>query len=334
MKKFKEIAPGLLFAAALAIIATLLGRLVPIIGGPVFGIVLGILISSIFGKLEITSKGLTFSSKKILQWSIIALGGGLSLTQVYKVGLSSFNVMIFTISAAFITAYGFGKLMGIPLKLTSLIGMGTAICGGSAIAAIAPIIEAEDEYIAYSISTIFMFNVIAVLIFPPIGHLLGFTNNAFGLWAGTAINDTSSVVAAGYAFSDAAGAYATIVKLTRTTMIIPISLIFAIVVSIQKKKKANISGVNYSFKKIFPWFIVWFLVASLLNTVGVINGQVAGLFTEAGKFFIVVALSAIGLNTDLKQMLKSGFKPLLLGFIVWGSVTVVSLIVQFAAGQI
>lgn len=236
MKKIKEIAPGLFFASALAIIATLLGRLAPIIGGPVFGIVLGILISNIWGKPKATRQGLTFSSKKILQWSIIALGGGLSLTQVYKVGLSSFNVMIFTISAAFITAYGFGKLMGIPLKLTSLIGMGTAICGGSAIAAISPIIEAEDEDIAYAISTIFMFNVIAVLIFPAIGHLLGFTDNAFGLWAGTAINDTSSVVAAGYAFSDAAGAYATIVKLTRTTMIIPISLIFAVVVSIQKER--------------------------------------------------------------------------------------------------
>lgn len=335
IKPFKEIAPGLLFASALAIMATLLGKLAPIIGGPVFGIILGILINNIFGKPKATKQGLTFSSKKILQWSIIALGGGLSLTQVYKVGLSSLYVMIFTLSTAFITAYGFGKLMGIPLKLTSLIGMGTAICGGSAIAAISPIIEAEDKDIAYSVSTIFMFNVIAVLIFPPLGHLLGFSDNAFGLWAGTAINDTSSVVAAGYAYSNAAGAYATIVKLTRTTMIIPISLIFAAVVSIKKKREASRNGeVNYSFKKIFPWFILWFLVASLLNTVGIINEQAAGIITEIGKFFIVVALSAIGLNTDLKQMIKSGFKPILLGFIVWGSVTVVSLIVQFTTGQI
>lgn len=335
MKGFKEILPGLFFAIALAIIATLLGKLAPIIGGPVFGIVLGILISSIWGKPQKTKKGLGFTAKKILQWSIIALGGGLSLTQVYKVGLSSLYVMIFTLSAAFITAYGLGKLMRIPLKLTSLIGMGTAICGGSAIAAISPIIEAEDEDIAYSISTVFMFNVIAVLIFPPLGHLLGFTDNAFGLWAGTAINDTSSVVAAGYAFSNAAGAYATIVKLTRTTMIIPISLIFAAVVSIQKKREVNKTGeVNYSFKKIFPWFIIWFLVASFLNTVGIINGHMVEVITEIGKFFIVVALSAIGLNSDLKKMLKTGFKPVVLGLIVWASVTIVSLIVQYSAGQI
>lgn len=335
MKSFKTMFPGLLFAILLAIAATILGKLMPIIGGPVFGIVLGILIGNTLGKPESTIKGLGFASKKVLQWAIIALGGGLSLTQVYKVGISSFSVMIFTISAAFITAYGFGKLMNVPLKLTSLIGMGTAICGGSAIAAISPIIEAEDKDIAYSISTIFMFNVIAVLIFPPLGHLLGFSDNAFGLWAGTAVNDTSSVVAAGYAYSNAAGAYATIVKLTRTTMIIPISLIFAAVVSIKKKKEAAKNGeVNYSFKKIFPWFILWFLVASLLNTVGIVSGQLPGYLTELGKFMIVIALSAIGLNSDFKKMMKTGFKPMLLGLIVWVSVAVVSLIVQYTTGQI
>lgn len=335
MKGFIDILPGLFSATAIAIIATILGMLVPIIGGPVFGIVLGILISSIWGKQIITEKGLSFCSKRVLQWSIIALGGGLSLTQVYKVGLSSLYVMIFTLSTAFITAYGLGRLMGIPAKLTSLIGMGTAICGGSAIAAISPIIEAKDEDIAYSISTVFLFNVIAVLIFPPLGHLLGLSDNAFGLWAGTAINDTSSVVAAGYAFSNAAGAYATIVKLTRTTMIIPISLIFAAVVSIQKKREANQKGeVNYKFKKIFPWFIVWFLIASLLNTIGIITEPIAGVMTEIGKFFIVVALTAIGLNSDLKRILKTGFKPILLGLIVWANITIVSLIVQFYSGQI
>lgn len=335
MKFIRTMYPGLLFAIALAFVATFLGRLLPLIGGSVFGIVLGILIGNLLGKPKKTTEGLKFASKKILQWAIIVLGGGLSLTQVYKVGLSSLYVMIFTLSAAFITAYGFGKLMKIPIKLTSLIGMGTAICGGSAIAAISPIIEAEDKDIAYSISTVFMFNVIAVLIFPPLGHLLGFSDKAFGLWAGTAVNDTSSVVAAGYAFSNAAGAYATIVKLTRTTMIIPISLIFAAIVSIKKKKEASKSGeVNYSFKKIFPWFIIWFLVASLLNTVGVINGQMVGFVTELGKFLIVVALSAIGLNSDFKKMMETGFKPMLLGLIVWASVAAVSIIVQFTTGQI
>jgi uncharacterized integral membrane protein (TIGR00698 family) len=243
--------------------------------------------------------------------------------------------MIFTLSTAFAAAYAFGRLMRVPLKLTSLIGMGTAICGGSAIAALSPIIEAEDEDIAYSISTVFLFNVVAVLIFPPLGHLLGLGDSAFGLWAGTAINDTSSVVAAGYAFSDAAGAYATIVKLTRTTMIIPISLIFASVVAVQKKREAGKGKeVNYSFAKIFPWFILWFLAASLLNTVGIIHGQTAAAISEAGRFFIVVALSAIGLNANVRQMTNTGFRPMALGLIVWAGVALSSLAVQFASGQV
>lgn len=325
---------GILFALMIALVSSILGFYIPIIGGPVFGIVLGIVISNIFGKPKGTETGLKFTSKNILQYAIIALGGGLSFTQVYKTGLSSLYVMLFTIATAFLSAYILGRLMKIPHKLTSLIGMGTAICGGSAIAAISPIIDAEDQDIAYSISTIFLFNVIAVLIFPPIGHLLGLSDNAFGLWAGTAINDTSSVVAAGYSYANAAGAYATIVKLTRTTMIIPISLIFAFAEFIKRRKINDGTQVTYSFKKIFPWFIIWFLVASLLNTTGLITGGSAKICTEAGKFMIVLALSAIGLNSDFKKMMKTGFKPILMGMITWFAVAGVSLIVQFITGQI
>jgi uncharacterized integral membrane protein (TIGR00698 family) len=326
---------GVLFAFILALIAAGLGKKFPIIGGPVFGIVLGIIINNTFGKPESTLKGIGFTSKKILQWAIIVLGAGLSLTQVLKTGLDSLSVTIFTLLAAFIAAYGFGRLMGIPSKLKSLIGVGTAICGGSAIAAISPIIEADEMEVAYSISTIFLFNIIAVLIFPPLGHLLGFSDKAFGLWAGTAVNDTSSVVAAGYAFSSAAGAYATIVKLTRTTMIIPISLIFSIVVALQKKKEASKNqAVNFSFKKIFPWFILWFLVASLLNTIGLFRGNSITYINSLGKFMIVMALSAVGLSADFKKMLKTGLKPLFLGLIVWFTVAVVSILVQSITGQI
>jgi uncharacterized integral membrane protein (TIGR00698 family) len=332
---FKENSLGILFAFIIALIANWLGTLFPIIGGAVFGILIGILINNFIGKPKSAKKGVTFTSKKILQWAIIVLGGGLSLTQVWKTGLSSFSVMLFTLCAAFITAYSFGKLMGISSNLKTLIGVGTAICGGSAIAAISPIIEADDMDIAYSISTIFLFNVIAVLIFPPLGHLFGLSDKAFGLWAGTAINDTSSVVAAGYAFSNAAGAYATIVKLTRTTMIIPISLIFSFVVAYKKKKASKEdSKVNYSFKKIFPWFIVWFLVSSLLNTIGIFPSNSIQYINATGKFMIVMALTAIGLNSDFKKMLKTGVKPMILGVIVWFMVSVVSLVVQYLTGQI
>jgi len=335
MNWIKDKSLGIVLSLLLALVAWELGSIVPIIGGPVFGIVLGIIINNTLGKPKVTLPGIMFTSKKILTWAIVVLGAGLSLTQVLKTGLSSFSVTLFTLAAAFITAYGVGKLLGIPYKLKTLIGVGTAICGGSAIAAISPIIEADDMEISYSISTIFLFNIIAVLIFPPIGHLLGFSDKAFGLWAGTAVNDTSSVVAAGYAFSNAAGAYATIVKLTRTTMIIPISLIFAFITAYKKKKESQMdSKVNYSFKKIFPWFIVWFLIASLLNTLGLFKGNSIIYINNLGKFMIVMALCAIGLNTDFKKMIKNGTKPILLGFIVWVSVAVVSILVQLITGQI
>ncbi len=334
MAWIRENSKGILLSLVIALAAVLLGNLVPIVGGPVFGILLGILFGNTIGRPDGTARGIQFTSKKILQWAIISLGAGLSLKQVYVTGISSFYLMIFTLSAAFITAYLFGKLLKVPFKLTSLIGMGTAICGGSAIAAISPIIEAEDKDIAYAISTVFMFNVIAVIVFPALGHLMSMTQHGFGLWAGTAINDTSSVVAAAYSYGNEAGAYATIVKLTRTTMIIPISLIFAAYAVIKKEKDAGEKHVHYSFVKIFPWFILWFLAASMLNTFGIINPEVSKFFVESGKFMIVLALSAIGLHSDFKKMAQTGFKPMLLGLITWIAVAVTSIIVQKLTGQI
>lgn len=335
MNWLKKNISGILLSLILALVAAWLGNKYPVIGGPVFGIVIGIIINNSIGKPAWSADGVKFTSKKILQWAIIVLGGSLSLSQVWKTGLQSFSVMLITLAAAFISAYGFGRLMKIPFKLTSLIGAGTAICGGSAIAAVSPIIEAEESEVAYSISTIFFFNILAVLIFPPLGHLIGFSDTAFGLWAGTAVNDTSSVVAAGYAFSNQAGAYATIVKLTRTTMIIPISLIFAFAMALKKKKSLGDGNtVNYSFKSIFPWFILGFLMTSLLNTLGLFNAGTISFLSSAGKFLIVMALTAVGLSADFKKMLKTGLKPLLLGLIVWFTVSLVSIGVQFITGQI
>lgn len=239
MNKLKEIYLGVILSFIIAIVATILGGKFPIIGGAVFGIIIGIIINNTLGKPESCKKGVAFVSKKVLQWSIILLGAGLSFTQVKNTGLESLSVTLVTITVAFVSAFLIGKLLKIPSNLKSLIGVGTAICGGSAIAAVSPIIEADEMEIAYSISTIFFFNIIAVLIFPPLGHFLSLTDKGFGLWAGTAINDTSSVVAAGYVFSNAAGEFATIVKLTRATLIIPISLIFAMVVAYKKKKESN-----------------------------------------------------------------------------------------------
>ncbi len=321
---------GLLLSILIALAASLLGSKYEIVGAPVFAIVLGMIYSNVLGVKEKYTAGVDLAAKKVLQWSIIVLGASLSMEQVWRTGRESLAVMMVTLTVAFFVALVLGRVLGVSKNLTSLIGVGTAICGGSAIAAVSPIIEAGDDEMAYSISTIFFFNVLAVLMFPPLGHILGMSAKAFGLWAGTAINDTSSVVAAGYAFSKAAGDYATIVKLTRTTMIIPIAAIFAFIHAAKKKGQ----GMDVPWKQVFPWFIIYFLLASLLNTLGIISRGLVPLVHRLGKFMIVIALSAVGLKADFRRMLATGLKPIMLGCAVWISVAVASIVVQRLLGQL
>ncbi len=331
---FKNNYRGIVFSLSIAIVAYLLGNNFPLVGGAIFGILLGIGIGNMTPRTSTLAGGINFTSKTILQWAVIILGSGLSLREVYATGVASVIIILVTISTAFAAVFVAGRLLEVEFNLKSLIGVGTAICGGSAIAAVAPIIEAEDQEIAYAISTVFLFNVVAVFILPALGHALGLTQMGFGLLAGTAINDTSSVVAAGYTFGNAAGDYATIVKLTRTIMIVPIALGFVALMMFRKKKEAQEGRIaKFRLVKIFPWFILGFLLMSALNTSGVLDTSMVAFLKEAGKFLIIMALSAIGLKTDLSKMLATGLKPMLLGFIVWMSVAFTSIAIQRLAGQ-
>jgi uncharacterized integral membrane protein (TIGR00698 family) len=329
-------ASGLLLSVAIALAAWWLGRLVPLIGGPVFGIVIGIAVRNLLAPGEAFNPGIQFASKQILQWSIIALGFGLSLTQVAQTGLQSLAVTLVTITVAFGTALLLGRVLKVHDKLKVLIGVGTAICGGSAIAAVTPIIKPDDHDTAFAISTIFLFNIVAVLLFPLLGHALHLSDLGFGLWAGTAINDTSSVVAAGYSYSTTAGDYATIVKLTRATLIIPICLVLAIAVAVREKRAAKHTGVtsDFSLRRIFPWFILWFLVASAVRTAGFVPVAIQPAIHLAAEFMIIVALTAIGLSANLRKMASTGVRPILLGLGVWAAVSVSSLLVQVVIGQL
>ncbi|MBM7130365.1 putative sulfate exporter family transporter [Dyella mobilis] len=329
-------ASGLLLAIGIALAAWFLGRAVPVIGGPVFGILLGIVVRNLLSPSESFTPGIQFASKQVLQWSIIALGFGLSLTQVAKTGMESLSVTLVTMTTAFVTALLLGRLMKVHNKLQILIGVGTAICGGSAIAAVTPIIKPDDHDTAFAISTIFLFNVVAVLLFPLLGHLLHLSDLGFGMWAGTAINDTSSVVAAGYSYSKAAGDFATIVKLTRATLIIPICLILAVAVAVREKRAAKQAGTtsDFSLGRIFPWFILWFLVASAARTAGFVPVAIQPLLHLAAEFMIIVALTAIGLSANLRKMASAGARPILLGLGVWAAVSISSLLVQLAIGQL
>lgn len=341
MDFMKKTVPGLLVCLIISVPAWLLGRAFPIIGGPVFGILFGMILA-LFKRPDILTGGIKFTSKKILQWSIILLGFEMNLFNVIKVGGQSLLVMIFTLTSSFLTAYFIGKAMKIEAKTTTLIGVGTSICGGSAIAATAPVIQADDEEVAQAISTIFLFNIIAVFIFPPLGHLLGLTDTGFGMWAGTAINDTSSVVAAGASWSAASGnntalAFATIVKLTRTLMIVPITLVLAVYTTkkmVKSREAGGNSDKNYSISKIFPWFVLGFVLTAVINTFLPLPEGLPELLVTIGKFMIVMAMTAIGLNTDLKKLLTNGLKPIGLGLCCWFVVAVVSLVVQHFIGML
>ena len=322
----REYMDGILYALLFAIPAYILGLYFPIVGGPVFGILLGMLFAK-KRRPQAVEKGIQFTGKKILQYAIILLGFEMNLFHVMEVGEQSLYVMIFTLLAAFGAAFLVGKVLGLDRDMTSLIGAGTAICGGSAIAAVAPVIGAKDRDVVISIATIFFFNVLAVFIFPFLGHSWGMTDTGFGMWAGTAINDTSSVVAAGYAYSHEAGAYATIVKLTRTLMIVPVCLFFSLLVM-----KGARSGAGFSLRRIFPMFVLYFVLACIVNTTGILPAEISHGLGMLGKFSIVLAMSAIGLNTDLASLVRNGARPLALGMVCWIAVAGTSLIVQHALG--
>ncbi len=331
--KIKSLIPGILLCLIIALPAWLLGKSLPIIGAPVFGILLGMIITLIVsGKSGKFEHGIKFTSKKILQYSIILLGFEMNLFNVLKVGRQSLYIIIFTITASFITALIAGRLLKLHGKMTTLIAVGTSICGGSAIAATAPVIQAEDEDVAHAISTIFLFNIIAVFIFPMLGRALGMSDIGFGMWAGTAINDTSSVVAAGAAWSSAVGnntalTFATIVKLTRTLMIVPITLTLALYTA---GKSRSGEGNTFKFSKVFPWFVLWFLLVAVINTFAGINPGISHVLVETGKYMITMAMAAIGLNTNIVKLLKNGVKPILLGLCCWFAVASVSIAVQLA----
>jgi uncharacterized integral membrane protein (TIGR00698 family) len=270
--------------------------------------------------------GISFTSKKILQCAVVLLGLGLNLATIGKVGMSSLPIILSTIITSLIVAFILYKLLKIPNKTAILIGVGSSICGGSAIAATAPVIDADDEEIAQAISVIFLFNVIAAFLFPTIGHVFHMSNHTFGLWAGTAINDTSSVVAAGFTFSDAAGKLAVIVKLTRTLMIIPVTLALALYRSGKSRKEKKAA---YRLTSIFPWFVLGFILASVITTFTPVPADFSEALTKAGKFMIVMAMACIGLNTNVVKLVKNGLKPILLGLICWISLAAVSLVVQY-----
>ena len=335
---------GLLLCLVIAIPAWYLGKAFPIIGGPVFAILAGMVITMFIKNKGPFESGIKFTSKKILQWAVVLLGFGLNLNVIMETGKQSLPIILCTITVSLVIAYALHKWLKIPEKISTLIGVGSSICGGSAIAATAPVIDADDEEVAQAISVIFLFNILAAVIFTTMGAALGFSTvsgDAFGVFAGTAVNDTSSVTAAASTWDSMWGLgsatldKAVTVKLTRTLAIIPITLVLAFIRTRKEEKTDEAEGKKVSLKQIFPFFILYFVAASIITTVCVEFGIPASVFTpikELSKFFIVLAMAAIGLNTNIVHLVKSGGKPILMGFCCWVGITATSLLMQHFLG--
>jgi uncharacterized integral membrane protein (TIGR00698 family) len=337
--EIKDYLAGIILTILLALTAKAVSTYIPlhIISASVFALILGMLLNPIIKGINIFNRGIKFVSKKILKTAIVLMGLTLSFSQVLSVGGYSLIVMTFTLLTAFGGGYLFGRLFNMNWKLSSLISAGTGVCGGSAIAAVAPTIEADNSDIAYAISATFIFDILMVILFPIAGRYLGMSDLGFGLWAGTAVNDTSSVVAAGYAFSDAAGSFAVIVKLTRTLSIIPIVMIFSIINARENKKlgiKESDQDENVEIKNIFPYFILLFLIMVAVKSTGFISADISSNIASISKFMMIMALGAIGLTTNFNEVSDSGIKPLFHGFIISSLVVIVAFTVQLFIGQL
>ena len=336
-----KVLPGMLLAAVIAAISCWLESLLPVhvIGSAVIAMFLGMIVNHFWMPTAFWAKGLKFTSKKVLKFAIILLGLSLNISTILHVGQMSLTVMVFTLLTCFGAGYFIGKALGLNWKLSNLISAGTGICGGSAIAAIASTIEADDHDVAYAMSATFLFDMAMIVLFPIMGQAMGMSDQAFGIWAGTAVNDTSSVVATGYAFSEGAGDFATMVKLTRTLAIIPTVVTFALIQLRIKRKEAQANQVSgsevkadFSIAKIFPWFILGFLAMALVASVVSVPAEIVSATKTLSKFLMVCALAAIGLNTSFASMKKAGIRPMLHGFIISALVVIVALAVEIAMG--
>ncbi|WIE64323.1 putative sulfate exporter family transporter [Curtobacterium sp. MCLR17_036] len=341
MQSARTAAPGVVLAVAIGIVATLIGRGVPVVGGPVPAVVIGAVVGWLVrrrtgGTLAALAPGVKFSSSRVLQAAVVLLGAQLSIGEVLRIGGETLPVMLATLVVCLVAAWGIGRALRVSSALRTLIGVGTGICGASAIAAVTPVIGAVSADVAYAMSTIFLCNIAAVFAFPLLGHALGLSQHAFGVFAGTAVNDTSSVVATATVYGRQATDTAVVVKLVRTLMIIPIVIGLA---GLEARRAAHeqpapAPGPARGFRvlRLVPWFLVGFLVVVLLRTVGVLPEAAAPGFATVASFLITVALAAIGCSTDFAALRRAGFRPMVLGIALWVLVAGTSLGMQAAFG--
>ena len=324
MTTLRALLPGILFAVALAFVAVALGIKWPIVGAPIFAIAAGIVARRMIGTNTTLQPGAAFAARPVLQTGIVMLGFGINLAVLWQAGRASIPVLAGSLVVGLAGGLLLGRLMRVSFNMRMLIAAGTSVCGASAIAALAPVIGAEAGEIAFATATIFLYNIAAVFLFPVVGHAMHLGDATFGTWAGTAINDTSSVLAAGYSYSPAAGQLATIVKLARALAILPIAAGAALYMS----QRTHGAKGRFNFVAAMPWFIVLFVIAAAVASVGVLPAPVLGALATAGRYVMIVAFAGVGFGSDFDRLRSVGISPLVLGLIVWALVALSSLLIQ------
>lgn len=286
--------------------------LLPWISAPI-ALLAGILLTNIFRSTTVKSKSSLV--KRLLQISIIGLGFGMNINNALEVGKEGLLLTIFTLTFVFLLGWGLSKVLGLDKKIAYLISSGTAICGGSAIAAVAPLIKANEKEISIAIGTVFILNAVALFIFPVIGNLLELTQHDFGIWSAIAIHDTSSVVGAASQYGEEALEIATTVKLSRALWIIPLSILTAIIFRQSEK------GIK------FPYFILLFIVAMLISSWLPQFAELFSWISYIAKRLLVLTLFLVGTQLTFETIKTAGVKSMLFGSILWIAVSVVSLVV-------
>lgn len=301
-----------------------IGQAVPLLGNSIAAILIGAIIrhTPLYDQLE--KKITRFVSSYFLKTGIVLLGFTLSLRIISEVGPGVLILLTSGVVISIVFSVIVGKVFNVNSDLAMLIGIGTSICGGSAIMATAPLTDAEEKDIAVSITTMLIYSLMALILLPTLGVLLGYTDQMYGVFAGSAVNDTASVVATAFDWSDSAGGFATVTKLTRTLYIVPVTL--GVIVKKFKKETAKSSSgkkMTISFKQIIrliPMFVVLFVGAVLLATVFNIPGNILGGINSTSKIFMTLALVTIGLGVHVREIKEAGMKPVLIGGICWAAV--------------
>ncbi len=324
--------PGLALACVIALLGWSAQQLIPstlsgAISPVLFIILLGVMVSNLLILPMRYLPGIRYAMRHLLRFSIILLGAGLALDEVARVGGQSLILIVSLMLIAMLVALLIGKLLKIPQKLSVMIAVGTAVCGGSAIAAIAPVIKARDEDFSFAVSVNTLMGMISVLTFPLIGHFFGWSDLFFGMWAGTAVNDTAQVLATAYAFSPEAGDTATIIKLTRNALmvfvVVGIGLYYAF-----WDEEGKVSAKDIPFKRRLkesvPVFVFGFLFMAMLNTVGFFSwlSALSGInvpttLSHLTKIAIFTSLAGIGLGTTVSNLRRVGIRPVLVALITF-----------------